>query len=154
LLIQALEGLYGYEKRFAAQQAEFTPQRESVLSRCKHALEVVDFRFIKRYLPKRRPQGLDGVLREMLRALPTDLESELASSDLVSSVPLDPSAGVNTALDVIRVVRNDLSHGNRTYDRHALGAAADILERVVRGHLLRLLEVSESAINRVLRPRS
>jgi hypothetical protein len=85
----------------------------------------------------------------MFRALPVDVEPELADSVLVKSVRSDDPS-VTSTLDAIRVVRNDLSHGNKTYDRQALAETADIFERVVRGHLLRLLGVSDETINRVL----
>ena len=95
--------------------------------------------------------GVDSVLREMLQALPIDLESELTDGMLVTSVRSE-NPNVTSTLDAIRIVRNDLSHGNRTYDRQALSEAADIFERVVRGHLLRLLDVSDEIVTRVLSP--
>jgi len=149
LLLQALEGLCGHEGRFEERQQRFAIERESVLSRCKEDLETTDFRFIKSNLPKRPPQGLDMVLREMLQALPISLESALTNTALVKSVR-SVDENTTTTLDAIRVVRNDLSHGNRTYDRQDLAEAADILERAVRGHLLRLLGASTEAIRRVL----
>ena len=89
----------------------------------------------------------------MLQALPIDLEAELTDGALVKSVR-SQFPTVTSTLDAIRIVRNDLSHGNRTYDRHALAEAADILERVVRGHLLRLLDASDEIVRRVLSPDS
>lgn len=151
LLIQALEGLCGYEKRFDDTQSSFTSQRESILARCKADLDGAVYKFVKKYLAKRRPIGLDSVLREMFQALPVDVEQGFADSALVKSVRSDDPS-VSSTLDAIRVVRNDLSHGNRTYDRLELAEAADILERVVRAHLLRLLGVSNEIITRVLTP--
>jgi hypothetical protein len=78
------------------------------------------------------------VLREMFQTLPLNLEPELTNSALVKSVRSGDDS-ITTTLDAIRVVRNDLSHGNRTYERQDLAEAADIFERVVRGDLLRLL---------------
>ena len=58
----------------------------------------------------------------------------------------------STTLDAIRIARNGLSHGTKAYDKGELAEAANILERAVRGHLLRLLEASPEAIERVLSP--
>jgi hypothetical protein len=155
LLLQALEGLYGYENRSQVErrQVRHTGIREAVLSRCENALEEHDFTFVKKHLPKRPPQSSDEVIRKMLRALPVDLEPELAKSALVKSVRSDDRT-VTTTLNAIRVARNDLSHGNKAYDRRELAEAANILERVVRGHLLRLLGTSTEAITRVVSPTS
>jgi hypothetical protein len=151
LLIQALEGLFGYEKRSDERHSRFASERESMLGRCKDQLEGAVYKFVKKHLARRPPMGVDSVLREMLQALPIDLESELTDGMLVTSVRSE-NPNVTSTLDAIRIVRNDLSHGNRTYDRQALSEAADIFERVVRGHLLRLLDVSDEIVTRVLSP--
>jgi hypothetical protein len=54
--------LCGYEKRFEERQSRFTSERESVLGRCEGALESAVYKFVKKYLPKRHPLGLDSVL--------------------------------------------------------------------------------------------
>lgn len=151
LLLQALEGLCGHEKRFEERELRFANERESFLSRCKDDLTQDDFAFVKKNLAKRPPQGLDMMLREMLQTLPVDLEPELTSSELVQTVRSADDT-IATTLDAVRVVRNDLSHGNKTYERQHLAQVADIFERAVRGHLLRLLGTSPAAIERVLRP--
>ena len=149
LLLQALEGLCGHEKRFEERELRHTTNREAVLNRCKEQLETSDFAFITKNLSKRPLQGLDMVLREMLQALPLNLEPELTNSALVESVRAE-NDDVTTTLDAVRVVRNHLSHGTRTYERQDLAEAADVFERAVRGHLLRLLGASTEAIKRVL----
>lgn len=151
LLLQALEGLCGHEKRFAERQLRYATDRESVLTRCEDQLDASDLKFVKKYLPKRPPQSLDSILSEMLQALPLDLVPELTRSALVGAVCREDES-VNTPLDAIRVARNHLSHGTRTYERQHLAETADIFERAVRGHLLRLLGASTEAIKRVLSP--
>lgn len=151
LLNQALEGLCGYEKRLEGAQSTFATERASAVARCKEALDGATLRFIKKYLVRRRPVGLDSILREMFRALPVDVEPVLADGALVKSVRSEDSS-ITSTLDALRVIRNNLSHGSKTYDRRDLSEAADILERVVRGHLLRLLGVSDEIITRVLAP--
>lgn len=149
LLLQALEGLCGYEKRFEARHIKFASERESAVNECKEKLDSKFFRFIKKNFPKRPPLGLDTVLREMLQVLPVNLEDELTNSNLVKSVRSgDPK--ITSTLDAVRVARNDLSHGNKSFDRRDLAQAADILECAVRGHLLRLLDATPEVIMRVL----
>lgn len=122
LLLQALEGLCGFEKRFEEQQSTFVTERDSVMTRCQEVLDGAALRFVKKHLAKRRPVGLDSVLREMFRALPVDIEPRLAEGALVQSVRSeDPS--ITSTLDALRIVRNDLSHGNKTYDRRELSDA-------------------------------
>jgi hypothetical protein len=151
LLIQAVEGLCGHEDRLAPQLPKFEVKRTSILSKCEGALNSDEFAFLKRFLAK-SPWNLDTVLREMLKSLPIDLEPELANCDLVKTVIADPDANPDTTLAALRYVRNALSHGTKTFDPYQLHHAAGILERVVRGHLLRLLEASEAAQTRVLEP--
>jgi ApeA N-terminal domain 1 len=122
LLLQALEGLCGYEKRFEDRQLRFTLERESAVNQCEEKLDNRFFRFIKKNFPKRPPLGLDSVLREMLQALPVNVEAELTETALVKSVRSN-DANVRGTLDAVRVARNDLSHGNRAFDRHELAEA-------------------------------
>ena len=151
LLIQALEGLCGHEDRLAHQLPKFEAKRTSVLSRCEQTLNPAEFGFLKRFLAK-SPWNLDAVLRDMLKSLPADLEPELANCDLVKMVIVDADANVDTTLGALRYVRNGLSHGTNTFDPDQLHDAAGILQRVVRGHLLRLLEASDAARSRAVEP--
>jgi hypothetical protein len=153
LLLQALEGLHGYEYRaeIDERQVKHTGLHEPVLRRCKSALAELpdDFKFIKKFLRKQPLETSDAAIRKMLQMLPVDLEPDLARSALVESVRSD-NESVTKTLDAIRIARNGLSHGTKAYDRRELAEVADILERVVRGHLLRLLGTSTEAITRVL----
>ncbi|SKQ76421.1 Uncharacterised protein [Mycobacteroides abscessus subsp. abscessus] len=155
LLLQALEGLHGYEYQMEIdeRQTKHTVLREPVLSRCKSALAELpgDFKFIKKFLRKQPLETFDAAIRKMLEILPVDLEPELEQSALVQSVRSDNET-VSTTLDAIRIARNGLSHGTKAYNRQELAEAANILERAVRGHLFRLLEASPEAIERVLSP--
>ncbi|TDH24415.1 hypothetical protein [Mycobacteroides franklinii] len=153
LLLQALEGLHGHEHRdeMEERRSNHSALREPILSRCKSALTELpdDFRFIKKFLARWPPETSDVAIRKMLQMLPIDLEPELAKSALVESVRIDNDR-VTSTLDAIRIARNDLSHGTKAYDRLELAGVADILERAVRGHLLRLLGTSTDAITRAL----
>jgi hypothetical protein len=151
LLIQALEGLYGHEDRLAPQRPRFEAKRNDILAKCEAALNAGERRFLNRFL-LRSPQNLEMVLRQMVESPPVDLEPELADCALVKTVITDADTPADTPFPALSYVRNGLSHGTRTFDRYHLHAAAGILERVVRGHLLRLLAASETAQSRVLEP--
>lgn len=155
LLLQALEGLHGYEYRgeIDERQTKHAGLREPILSRCKSALAELpdDFKFLKKFLRKQPLETFDAAIRKMLATLPVNLEPELEESALVRSVRSENET-VNTTLDAIRIARNGLSHGTKAYEKRELAEAANILERAVRGHLLRLLEASPEAIERVLSP--
>lgn len=151
LLVQALEGLSGHEDRLASQQPKFEAKRGRILNKCATALDANEFKFLQRFLAK-SPGGVDAVLREMVRVLPVDLGPELANCTLVKQVIADATNPADTVFTALGYVRNQLSHGTKTFNRRHLHDAAEILERVVRGHLLRLLGASDSAQSRVMQP--
>lgn len=97
------------------------------------------------------PYNLEDALTEMLAALPIDLMPELAASALVKGV-IATVEKVTTTVGALRYVRNQLSHGTATFDLDELDVVATVLARAVRGHLLRLLEASVAAQERVLSP--
>jgi hypothetical protein len=150
LLVQALEGLCGHEDRLSGKWATFEAKRERILNECRPTLSGKDFKFLDRWVPS-TPYNLDDALTEMLRILPTDLEPELAQSELVKTVIAQVDK-ITTTVGALRHVRNQLSHGSETFDPHDLHVVAGILSRAVRGHLLRLLQASGPAQERVLAP--
>jgi hypothetical protein len=150
LLVQALEGLCGHEDRLSGRWATFERKRKRILDACQEHLSAKDVKFLDNWLSN-TPYNLDDALTEMLRALPTNLEPELAKSELVKKVIAEVDK-VTTTVGALRYVRNQLSHGLETFDPHCLHAIAEILGRAVRGHLLRLLQASEEAQVRVLAP--
>jgi hypothetical protein len=109
-----------------------------------------DFKYLERTLPK-TPYNLDDSLTEMLGRLPTNLEPELAQTELVKTVVAQVDDVAET-VEALRHVRHKLSHGVETFESRDLHVAAGILGRAVRGHLLRLLEASQDAQERVLAP--
>lgn len=150
LLVQALEGLCGHEDRLNGKWASFEAKRERILNECQQALSGKDFKFLGRWLPG-TPYNLDDALTEMLRVLPTNLEPELAQSELVKTVIAQVDQ-ITTTVGALRYVRNQLSHGTETFAPYDLHVVAGILSRAVRGHLLRLLQASGPAQERVLAP--
>lgn len=148
LLVQALEGLCGHKERLRGRWATFKNKRERILEECRTMLSDKDFKFLDRWLQS-TPYNLDDALTEMLRILPVDLEPELADSELAKSV-IAQTKNITTTVGALRHVRNQLSHGTETFDPHSLHIVAGILHRAVRGHLLRLLQASGPAQERVL----
>jgi len=114
-------------------------------------MSASDLKFLDRWLAN-TPYNLDDALTEMLRALPTNLEPEIAKSELVKKVIAEVDK-VTTTVGALRHVRNQLSHGLETFDPHSLHVVAEVLSRAVRGHLLRLLQASNEAQVRALSPR-
>ena len=139
-----------HEDRLAHQLPKFEAKRTSVLSRCEQP-RPCRVR-VPEALSCQIAVDLDAVLREMLKSLPADLDPELANCGLVKMVIVDRTPDVDTTLGALRYVRNGLSHGTNTFDPDQLHDAAGILQRVVRGHLLRLLEASDAAQSRAVEP--
>ena len=149
LLIQALEGLYGHEHadRIDARNTQQRERRRQVieaLNQCEH-LEPGDRRFIKDNLPKRAVSSLEPALRYVVNILPVDLEPDLQALAITHQVIADNDNAKDWAA-ALRVVRNDLSHGTRTWDSDLLEPAAGILEKVARCHLMRTIGCREDDI--------
>lgn len=153
LLIQALEGMHGTETReqYDKRVAKHTAHRTAVLEKLKglaaEDLPAEHRRFIKENLPKRPSSSLNDALVAMAEALPVNGMDALASTALVKS--LRASGRATTTPDALRHVRNDLAHGNRGYDLDELDEVVTVLERIVRGHALRLLGCPDPVITRV-----
>ncbi|MBX9243855.1 hypothetical protein ICW40_03425 [Actinotalea ferrariae] len=111
--------------------AKHAERQETVLARLKDLtdddLSTQDRRFIKDNLQKRPSSSLDGALVKGLRA----------------------SGRATSTSDALRHVRNDLAHGNRGYAFDELDEVVAVLERIVRGHALRLLGCPDLVVARV-----
>jgi len=75
---------------------------------------------------------------------PVNLSGALEATELVKRVRSDPRKP-DSMPAALRLVRNDLAHGTRGYDTLELSDVADLLDRVARAHLLRILGCPESA---------
>ena len=163
LFIQALEGMYGAEtrERYEMRVATHAERRAAVLEKLKvmpngdrpteeppsESLSAGDHKFIKDFLMKRPMSSLDGALVAMASALPTNGMDALASTNLVKG--LRASNRAKSTPEALRVVRNDLAHGNCGYPAEELDEAVVVLERIVRGHALRLLGCPDFVVSRV-----
>ncbi|WP_157155922.1 HEPN domain-containing protein [Diaminobutyricimonas sp. LJ205] len=149
LLIQALEGMHGHENAaaFSRRTTVHKEKRDAALSEAARLLSKDVVKFLRECLSRRPASSLQQVLGETLAAVPVDVTSRLDRSDLVTEVMRDPRKPTNS-FDALRLVRNDLAHGSRGYDTEALHDVADLLDGVIRAHLLRLLGCSEDAQRR------
>ena len=163
LLIQALEGMHGAETRdeYDERVAKHTEHRTSVLEKLRATANVDeptepsptgglaadDHKFIEKFLMKRPMSSLDGALVAMAKALPINGMDTLKSTGLVQG--LRASGRAKSTPEALRLVRNDLAHGNRGYPADELHEAVEVLERIVRGHALRLLGCPDPVVTRV-----
>lgn len=153
LLIQALEGMHGAETRdqYNEKVSKHTERRDAALEKLKglpdEDLPVEHRRFIRDNLQKWPQRSLDTALVAMAKALPINGMDALANTDLVKG--LCASGRAKSTQEALRLVRNDLAHGNRGYPADALYEAVVVLERIVRGHALRLLKCPDLVIARV-----
>ncbi|WP_327390710.1 hypothetical protein OG728_27005 [Streptomyces microflavus] len=156
LLLQALEGLHGFEskEKEVEAQVKHKSRRSAILDEILSAtsLSGEDKRFLKRNFTTRPLVSLDTRLRESFSSIPEGVMAKLSSSALVASFANDPREPKDKdPADVLRLTRNDLSHGNRGYPMRDLEEVADILERATRAHLLRCLGSSVGAQVRVIK---
>lgn len=153
LLLQALEGLHGYEtaEKYAARSTKHAEKRQAVLDRAAALLESDDLKFLKRSLMKRPASGLFEALSSIFGALPVDIRPELESTPLFNEIRQSDSELNEAVTERILVkIRNDLSHGSASYQPWQLKEVADHLERVVRAEMLRVIGAPESSRTRAL----
>lgn len=153
LLIQALEGMYGYETRedYERRRVKHLAERMRILDLVQEVVDPKSRKFLKSFLLKNPPSSLEAALTAMVLELPVDMMDRLTATQLVQEVIAEAPPGT-TAANVLRVVRNDLAHGKRGYDADALDDAVRVLELIVRGHALRILGCPASVVERVLDP--
>lgn len=154
LLIQAIEGMYGYEARDARQvrEASYVTQRDEFLARVTPLLGPEDKKFLTRRLSKHLPAGLDEALITVITGLPINLMDVIADTNVIKELKNAPN--VNTTPEALRLLRNHLAHGEKGHDVRLLNEVVKPLERVVRAHSLRLLGCPDTVLRRVLDPSS
>lgn len=142
LLLQALEGSFGFENRVKheADKEKYSVKREGVLARAQHLLEIADFTFINKNLRREAQQGLDSALADLLERLPGEVSEQLTKTELVKAVrQADTRKGTLPLQTALTRARNTLSHGSGSFEPQHLAIVADILERAVRSEAIRLL---------------
>lgn len=152
LLIQALEGLYGYEhkeecKRRCEQYAE---KRELFLERTKPAISQEDFKFLKKTLPHRPASGLVGTLSAIFKTLPKVIQDQIDCSQIVIQTRNILDDKRMSSADALTKVRNSLSHGSSAYDPNDLEEICSLLDKIVRAEIFRVLELPDVVRQRML----
>lgn len=152
LLLQALEGAYGFEHRqqFDAAQKKSETKLEVLLVKIRQCTNNKDRKQIKQAWKMAHPH-LEEVLTATLASLPFDILPWFENSMLLKRVGLNEQTGVVNIVAALRIIRNDLAHGNRGYDEGELRGVVKLLERVVRAETLRILGCPEQSVIRVLK---
>ena len=152
LLIQALEGLYGYEHKEEYQQRceKYTEKRNAILEKVKPAVSKEDFRFLKKNFPRKPISGLRDALNSTFQGLPKSVQDQIDGSEIVAQFLNNPGSKRMSATDALTNVRNKLSHGSSLSDPNDLEEICSLLDKIVRAEIFRVLELPEIARQRML----
>ena len=152
LLIQALEGLYGYEHKEEYQRRceQYAEKRELFLERTKPAISQEDFKFLKKTLPHRPASGLVGTLSAIFKTLPKVIQDQIDCSQIVIQTRNILDDKRMSSADALTKVRNSLSHGSSAYDPNDLEEICSLLDKIVRAETFRMLELPDVVRQRVL----
>jgi len=152
LLIQALEGLYGYEHKEEYQRRceQYAEKRELFLERAKSAISQEDFKFLKKNLLRKPTSGLVGALSTIFRTLPKVIQNQISCRRIVAQARNSFGDKKMSSAEPLTKVRNSLSHGSSAYDPNDLEEICSLLDKIVRAEILRLLDLSENVQQKML----
>ncbi len=154
-LVQALESLHAYEHRAGDDEVrvEFEQRRSEVLDTLAGVeLPPGTLRFIKDNWSKRRIDSLDRRLRELIDQLPEPVQELVSTPPDGAVLAVMNADGPKRTEELLRILRNDLSHGNRNHSDRDLRPWVLIVETLCRAHALRLLGFDEAALIAGLAP--
>lgn len=151
-LIQALEGLYGYEHKEEYQQRckRYTEKREAVLKQIETEISSEDFKFLKKNLLRKPTSGLLGALSTTIQTLPGDIQTQINNNEIVAQVRSRCENTKISSAEALTKVRNSLSHGSSAYDPNDLEKICAILHKIVRAEILRVLDLPDVVRERLL----
>lgn len=153
LLIQALEGLYGYEHKEEYQQRcrKYAEKRKALLDQVQSSIvDQNDFNFLKNNFSRRPLSGLRDALNATFRTLPETVQTQIDGSEIVAQVRSRCENTKISSAEALTKVRNSLSHGSSAYDPNDLEKICAILHKIVRAEILRVLDLPEIARQRML----
>jgi hypothetical protein len=156
-LIQALEARHSFTTHAADAKAQraFATRREQVVEAAARAgLALDDLRFLKAEWSKRRTDSLERRLLALLNELPPPVRQSTESDarlDPIRSQLVAADANATTFQAQLRVLRNQLSHGDRNYPDYELEPWVAVVETICRAQLLALLGFPASNIEEALR---
>ncbi len=113
-------------------------------------LSTAERKFLKKNLARKPPSGLDRALHWIDEGSTGSLGEAVGSLDIIQA-KLDEKSATSWA-DAIRVIRNDYSHANRSYDPYELHELVEVLRRFATETCLRLLGASIASRTRAIRP--
>jgi hypothetical protein len=148
-LVQAVEGAYKAENvaKIEADSEKYTGKRDTLLGKLADAdLAPAERRFLDKNLSSNPPTNLETALHWSAKLVPSDIAAALERATIVA----DKQAGGSdiTWAAAVRLIRNDLSHGNRAYHPSDLMAVVAPLRRHVTSLTLLLLGASTAAQER------
>ncbi len=147
-LVQALETLHSHEHRVEDEeaQARFEERRAEILSQLEQvSLPSGSLRFIKDKWSKRRVGSLDRRLSELLAQMPHPTQESVSTPPPGEVLEAMTAEGPQPMEALLRLLRNDLSHGNCNYEDFALIPWVERVETICRVHTLRLLGFDEES---------
>ena len=153
LLIQALEGLYGYEHKEEYQQRcrKYAEKRKALLDQVQPSIvDQDDFNFLKNNFSRRPLSGLRDALNATFRTLPEAVQTQIDGSEIVAQVRSRCENTKISSAEALTKVRNSLSHGSSAYDPNDLEEICSLLDKIVRAEIIRVLELPEVARQRML----
>ena len=156
LLIQALEGLYGYEHKEEYQQRcrKYAEKRKALLDQVQPSIvDQDDFNFLKNNFSRRPLSGLRDALNATFRTLPEAVQTQIDGSEIVAQVRSRCENTKISSAEALTKVRNSLSHGSSAYEPNDLEKICAILDRIVRAEILRVLDLPDVARERMLEAR-
>jgi hypothetical protein len=155
-LVQALEARHAYANRNAdaSAQSAFQTRREQVVeAAAKAGLATTDLRFLKDEWSKRRSDSLERRLLPLLNELPPQVRQRIESDTRLEAIRqrLIADEGATTFQAQLRVLRNQLSHGDRNYPDYDLAPWVAAVEMLCWAQLLALLGFPSSDLEKALR---
>ena len=153
LLIQALEGLHGFEHREEEdkQRQAYKKKKKEFLAHMKKVITNGDYKFLKESMMSSQFVTLKNRLITIFDTLPPGVREKLDRNALIRQfrkLQEEPNMKMEAALARIR---NKLSHGATNFEPSDLDDVVEILYRVVRAELLRVLGAPESCRMRLLK---
>ena len=155
-MIQALEGLYGYEHKEEYQQRcrKYAEKRKALLDQVQPSIvDQDDFNFLKNNFSRRPLSGLRDALNATFRTLPEAVQTQIDGSEIVAQVRSRCENTKISSAEALTKVRNSLSHGSSAYDPNDLEKICAILHKIVRAEILRVLDLPDVARERMLEAR-
>jgi len=145
-LTQALEALHATEhaEEDADRERLHVERRSEVLqSLGSIGLDQATMKFIKKNLTPRPLASLESRLKPLIDDVDAGLEDMISDLERGGIGQRLAEKGATSFPDMVRLLRNHLSHGSQNYPAHELKAWSEALARVAEHHLIRLL-VGES----------